>query len=231
MMLDIFSSFDPYIFSSFKYSPLSFWMLVTLILSISQTQYWISPSKLFWMSSLMLDIMHKQSARTQSYNLKGLTSILSSLFVVIILINFVGLMPYTFSLSSHLVFTLPLGLSMWFSLILSSAFFSPKSFTASLLPGGAPDWLNPFLVLVETISIMARPITLSFRLAANMTAGHIILGLIGVYASAAILSNSFAMLPLLLTQTGYIIFEVGICLIQAYIFCLLLTLYADEHAN
>nr|QHT64920.1 ATP synthase subunit 6 [Oxydromus sp. PA-2020] len=231
MMLDIFSSFDPYIYSSFQTSPLAFWSLVLSILMISQSQFWINPSKTFWILTLLMDVMQKQSLRTQAYNMKGLTSILSALFLMIILVNFMGLMPYTFSYSSHLIFALPLGVSLWFSLILSSAIYAPKSFTAGLLPGGAPDWLNPFLVLVETVSILARPITLSFRLAANMTAGHIILGLIGVYASGAILSGSLAMLPLILTQIGYILFEVGICLIQAYIFCLLLTLYADEHAN
>nr|QHT64919.1 ATP synthase subunit 6 [Oxydromus pugettensis] len=231
MMMDIFSSFDPYIYASFRTSPLMFWALVMSVLLVSQSQFWITPSKPFWMSTMILDVMYKQSSRTQASNLKGLTSILSSLFVLIIIINFMGLLPYTFSYSSHLIFALPLGVTMWLSLLMSSSMFAPKAFTASLLPGGAPDWLNPFLVLVETVSILARPITLSFRLAANMTAGHIILGLVGVYASTAMLNASFSMLPLLLTQTGYILFEVGICIIQAYIFCLLLTLYADEHAT
>ncbi len=99
------------------------------------------------------------------------------------------------------------------------------------MPGGAPDWLNPFLVIVETLRIIVRPITLSFRLAANITAGHIILGLIGIYTRAAVFSSSTAFLFLLFVQTGYVLFEVGICLIQAYIFCLLATLYADEHPS
>jgi len=77
---------------------------------------------------------------------------------------------------------------------------------------------------------MVRPITLSVRLVANMSAGHIVLRLIGIYRSSYLFINSLSFLVLLFIQVGYIIFEVGICLIQAYIFCLLLTLYADDHS-
>merc|ERR1712020_693062 len=128
-----------------------------------------------------------------------------------------------------IIFSLIFGLPIWFFLILSSLVNSPYSFLASLLPRGAPDWLNPFLVLIERIRIIVRPITLSVRLVANISAGHIVLRLIGIYSSSYLFINTFRFIVLLLIQIGYIIFEIGICLIQAYIFCLLLTLYADDH--
>lgn len=229
MIIDIFSSFDPFINVSYQKYPILFWTLILSALLLRQSNFWISPPKFFWIYSIIIEVINRQRKRTQRHHMKGLTSILCALFIMIIMINFMGLLPYTFSYSRHLIFTLPLGLTIWFSLILSGALYAPKTFTAGLLPGGAPDWLNPFLVIVETIRIIARPITLSFRLAANITAGHIILGLVGIYTSAAIINTSLSMIPLLLTQTGYVLFEVGICLIQAYIFCLLLSLYADEH--
>jgi len=102
---------------------------------------------------------------------------------------------------------------------------------AGLLPGGAPDWLNPFLVLIETVRILVRSITLSVRLVANIRAGHIVLRLIGIYASSFIFISGFSFFILLFVQVFYIIFEVGICIIQGYIFCLLLTLYADDHTS
>ena len=231
MILDIFSSFDPFInYSSQKY-PTLFWSFILITLLLSQSALWLSPSKYFWGSSYLMDIIYSQTLRTQGTYLKGFASLITPLFIFIILTNFIGLLPYVFSFSRHLIITIPLGLSLWLSLIISRALYAPTSFTAGLLPGGAPDWLNPFLVLVETLSILVRPITLSFRLAANITAGHIILGLIGVYARAAVFSSTTSIIMLLLIQTGYILFEVGICLIQAYIFCLLLTLYADEHPS
>nr|ALS46249.1 ATP synthase F0 subunit 6 [Glycera unicornis] len=194
------------------------------------SSYWMTPSSIIWLLSHPLETMYLQSIRSSGLHLKGLSSAITPLFPMIIMINFMGLLPYTFSFSSHLIFTLTLGLPLWLSLIISSATHSPKSFAAALLPGGAPDWLNPFLVLIETISTLVRPITLSVRLAANMSAGHIVLGLIGIYTSAAMFSSLLATLALISTQILYILFEMGICLIQAYIFCLLLTLYADDHS-
>ena len=101
---------------------------------------------------------------------------------------------------------------------------------ASLLPGGAPDLLNPFLSIIESVRILVRPITLSFRLGANITAGHVILSLISLYVARGLFCSFFSFLFLFFIQMGYIIFEVGICFLQGYIFCLLLTLYADEHS-
>ena len=142
-----------------------------------------------------------------------------------------GLLPYSFRYSSHIVFSLIFGLPLWLSLIMSRFNNSPKAFIGGLLPAGAPRWLNPFLVLVETISIVVRPVTLSVRLVANMRAGHIVLSLIGIYASVYIFLSYRAFILLLFIQIFYIIFEIGICLIQAYIFCLLLRLYADDHTH
>lgn len=230
MIVDIFSSFDPQINSSASLSPSLFWLLSIISLTLIHASYWITPSSISWSLSYPLRIINTQSSRTSGHHLKGFPSFIVPLFFIIIRINFIGLLPYTFSPSRHLIFTLSLGLPLWLSLIISRAAHKPQSFIASLLPGGAPDWLNPFLVLIESIRIRVRPVTLSVRLAANIRAGHIVLGLIGIYTSAAIFSSIGPTITLILIQTIYIIFEIGICLIQAYIFCLLLTLYADDHS-
>uniref|UniRef100_A0AAU6QGF9 ATP synthase subunit a n=1 Tax=Prionospio sp. 6 MH-2023 TaxID=3059274 RepID=A0AAU6QGF9_9ANNE len=225
MMMDIFSSFDPATTSIFNFSPLMFWSMNIMMILLIHPLFWASPNQLFWLLSFPINTMDEQSNRTTTSHLKGLTTILVALFILIIGVNFMGIAPYVFSASSHLFFTLVLGLPLWLSLILSSLNFSASATLASLLPGGAPAWLNPFLVLIEMTSTIVRPITLSFRLAANMSAGHIVLTLISVYLVYAALSNSVsAFLLLFFIQAGYTIFEMGICLIQAYIFCLLLTL-------
>ena len=114
-------------------------------------------------------------------------------------------------------------------IILSSVIKSPYNTIATLLPGGAPTWLNPFLVIIETIRIRVRPLTLAFRLAANIRAGHIVLTLIGIYLSAALFSGITGALALSLFAAFYTAFEIGICLVQAFIFCLLITLYSNDH--
>uniref|UniRef100_A0AAU6QGX9 ATP synthase subunit a n=1 Tax=Prionospio fallax TaxID=3050094 RepID=A0AAU6QGX9_9ANNE len=225
MMVDIFSSFDPATTSLFQVSPLLFWSFNAIILSLIHPLFWASSSQTQWLLSIPVSIMTDQSNRTSTSNLKGLTTLVVSLYILITAMNFLGIVPFVFSATSHLLFTLSFGLPLWFALILSSTTFSPFTTLAALLPAGAPAWLNPFLILIETVSMAVRPITLSFRLAANMSAGHIVLTLMGVYLIFALLSsNTTTFIFLFFIQMGYTLFEVGICLIQAYIFCLLLTL-------
>lgn len=230
-MVDIFSAFDPYINYFFQISILGFWGLLSIIFIITRAGYWISFRYIDWLLSYPLDVIYLQCIRTFSRHIKGLRSIVVPLFLILIIINYIGLLPYRFRYSRHIVFSLVFGLPLWLSLVLSSFNYSPQRFMAGLLPGGAPDWLNPFLVMVETISIVVRPITLSVRLVANIRAGHIVLRLIGIYASSYIFISTARFVTLLGIQVGYIMFEMGICIIQGYIFCLLITLYADDHTN
>nr|WCS91609.1 ATP synthase F0 subunit 6 [Eisenia nordenskioldi pallida] len=231
MMPDIFSSFDPYMFNTMFPSNSLFLIMNTLTVLIIQSSFWALNSRVFSIKSPLKDTIFTQLNRTTGLHLKGFSSLLSSIFILLIAINLMGLVPYTFSSSSHLIFTLTFGLPMWLSLIISSFSNSPKKSTAHFLPDGAPEWLNPFLVLIETTSVLVRPLTLSFRLAANMSAGHIVLTLVGVYCASAFFSSVLSTLLLTITSLGYILFEVAICMIQAYIFCLLLSLYSDDHAH
>ncbi|MCI3325494.1 F0F1 ATP synthase subunit A, partial [Escherichia coli] len=151
-----------------------------------------------------------------------------SLFLFLILINLSGLVPYVFSSTSHLVVSFSLGFPIWFALILSRFLYNTKFFIAILLPIGAPSILNPFLIIVETVSINVRSITLSIRLIANISAGHIVLTLVGNYLIVSVFSGVFPAIILISIQVAYTIFEFGVSLIQAYIFCLLITLYSDD---
>nr|YP_010247804.1 ATP synthase F0 subunit 6 [Thelepus plagiostoma]QTJ29898.1 ATP synthase F0 subunit 6 [Thelepus plagiostoma] len=231
MLTDIFSSFDPATISLHNMlpSPL-FWLVNLLIIAVISSSFWQSQFQLTSLLSMPKAFMASQTSRTKGSSMKAFHGIVSTLFMILITMNLSGLTPYIFSISSHLFFTLSIALPLWLALVMSSIYFSPSRFLGGLLPGGAPDWLNPFLVIVESLSILVRPITLSFRLAANMSAGHIVLALIGIYMSAALFNPSMTLLTLIAIQTFYILFEVAICLIQAYIFCLLITLYSDDHS-
>jgi len=231
MIPDIFSTFDPQISRTFFPLKTIFMVLTPITVVILVTSLFSNNFRLLSIFISTLDIMHSQLSRTLSSSLKGITFIVRSTFILIISLNLMGLIPYCFSLSSHLIITLSLGIPLWLSLIISRFIFKPKASTAHFLPDGAPDWLNPFLVLIESSSVLVRPLTLSFRLAANITAGHIVLSLLGIYLTAAIFSSILSRSILLLISSFYIMFEVAICMIQAYIFCLLISLYGDDHAH
>lgn len=229
MLIDIFSSFDPNIRYLATLFPSAFWLSSISALLLIHASYWVNPNWIFWLTSPILSTISDQVHRTSGHHLKGFNSILSPLFTIIIFSNLIGLIPYIFSTTRHLLFTLSYALPLWLILVISALTKAPISTIAHLLPANTPTWLCPPLVLIETVRIIVRPITLSFRLAANISAGHIVLSLIGIYFSSALFSSIFSSLLLIRIQIIYIIFEIGICLIQAYIFCLLLSLYADEH--
>nr|AMA07337.1 ATP synthase F0 subunit 6 [Diodora graeca] len=233
MMGDIFSSFDDHngVFMSYY---LLMWTVSLLFVSNLNMTYWAGPGRWLQVGGLLNSVVFQQVTRSLGFRLGGFVSFVSSLFSLIIFMNLVSLVPYVFSVTSHLVTTFSFGLPFWMSLIISSFFYNLIGSVAGLLPAGAPAVLNPFLVLVETVSIFMRPCTLSIRLTANMSAGHIVLGLIGVYLMGSVVGSGglsfLSLLMLLFVQIGYFMFEFGVSLIQAYIFSLLVTLYANEHA-
>nr|QFG38823.1 ATP synthase F0 subunit 6 [Aeneator valedictus] len=231
MLVDIFSSFDDnnQVFMSLY---ILMWLFSLATVVLFSSSYWIMPPRWISIVSTFKDTASSQVFRSYGMKMGGFINIITGLFLFLILMNMSGLVPYVFSPTSHLAVSLSLGMPLWLSLIISAVFFSPSSVVAGLLPMGAPAPLNPFLVVIETVSIMVRPITLSVRLTANMSAGHIVLTLIGNYLTASIfMSSIFSMLFLLSIQVLYTVFEFGISLIQAYIFCLLITLYSDEHPH
>nr|ATZ70138.1 ATP synthase F0 subunit 6 [Conus damottai] len=231
MLVDIFSSFDDnnQVFMSFY---ILMWFFSIVMIVLFSSSFWLVHPRWNSFMNFFKDTASSQVFRSFGLNMGGFINLITGLFLFLILMNMSGLIPYVFSTTSHLVVSLTLGMPLWLTMIISAMVYNPGSVVAGLLPMGAPAPLNPFLVLIETVSIMVRPITLSVRLTANMSAGHIVLTLIGNYLTAGLfISSFFSIFLLLLIQILYTVFEFGISLIQAYIFCLLITLYSDEHPH
>lgn len=150
-----------------------------------------------------------------------------TLWTTIMAANLTGLIGYCIGPTVHLAVVFPAALALWLSVVASSATHNINEFLAHLVPPGSPLVLAPFLCVIEAVSILIRPITLSVRLVANLSAGHLILGLIG----GGVVSGGFLTQSLSLgVSTFYVAFEVFVAMIQTYIFCNLLSLYADEHS-
>ena len=144
------------------------------------------------------------------------------IFLTLITLNLLGITPFTFPVTSTIWLAAIIGLVFWSSILVAQVKIVPVVMAAHLSPRGAPFALSPLLVLIETISIVIRPLTLTVRLVANMTVGHVVCALIRVKLRAirGVWSLSFVIM-------FYMTFEFGIRLVQAYIFRLLLTLYSD----
>nr|YP_010890533.1 ATP synthase F0 subunit 6 [Eomenopon denticulatum]WIM51539.1 ATP synthase subunit 6 [Eomenopon denticulatum] len=147
-----------------------------------------------------------------------------SLLFFIIFVNLMGLIPLTFSSSSHISINFSISFPLWLSSVIWGFICTLIHSLAHFTPMGCPLILVPFMVLVEVVSYIIRPITLALRLMANMLAGHLIL---------CLTSNltTYIMFPSLLMLTSLMIFELFVSLIQGYVFTILMIMYWMEITN
>nr|QOH92223.1 ATP synthase F0 subunit 6 [Hapalogenys analis]UUA63049.1 ATP synthase F0 subunit 6 [Girella punctata] len=153
----------------------------------------------------------------------------ASLITYLVAINMLGLLPYTFTPTTQLSHNLGLAIPLWLATVLIGLRNQPTAALGHLLPEGTPTALIPILIVIETISLLIRPLALGVRLTANLTAGHLLIQLIG--------TASFVLLPLMPAVgllTAALLFlltllEIAVAFIQAYVFVLLLSLYLQEN--
>nr|YP_009483995.1 ATP synthase F0 subunit 6 [Emberiza leucocephalos]ASB29534.1 ATP synthase F0 subunit 6 [Emberiza leucocephalos] len=155
--------------------------------------------------------------------------ILTSLMIFLLLINLLGLLPYTFTPTTQLSMNLALAFPLWLATLLTGLRNQPSASLAHLLPEGTPTLLIPALILIETTSLLIRPLALGVRLTANLTAGHLLIQLISTATTAL-----FSTMPMVSLLTFLVLFlltilEVAVAMIQAYVFVLLLSLYLQEN--
>ena len=154
-----------------------------------------------------------------------------SLFMMILILNLMGLVPYTFSPTSHIAFTLGLSFSIWIGVTLLGVVNYGSNYLSMFMPGGSPIVLAPFMVTLEMISHTAKAISLGVRLAANITAGHILFVILAGFIWKMMLYGGIiaigSMIPLAIMAVVTVI-EMGVAVIQAYVFSLLTAIYISE---
>nr|YP_010180194.1 ATP synthase F0 subunit 6 [Lamprotula cornuumlunae]QUX33423.1 ATP synthase F0 subunit 6 [Lamprotula cornuumlunae] len=229
MLMDIFSSLDAGVYSGF-----SIWGLVWLSgfvgLLISLVQFWAGVPGVMVVFSLSVELIIGLVKSCSGKFFGGFALGQISLFVMIFIVNISGMVPDVFSPTSHLALTFVLAGVVWFCLILSGWVYSWGQSAAHLVPTGSPSGLIPLLVLIESVSILIRPITLGVRLAANITMGHLMLHVIGEYLVGFICGGSFVGgLFGSVVMWGYVMFEFAVSFLQAYVFVLLVGLYSSDH--
>nr|YP_009707719.1 ATP synthase F0 subunit 6 [Palaemon sinensis]QES95226.1 ATP synthase F0 subunit 6 [Palaemon sinensis]QQY98743.1 ATP synthase F0 subunit 6 [Palaemon sinensis] len=222
MMANLFSSFDP--MSSIAELSLN-WTSTLLALLFIPYLFWAMPSRATLLWNLMIMTLHKELKILLGQANPGGTLMFISLFSFLMFNNLLGLIPYVFTSTSHLVMTLSLALPIWLASIIYGWFNQANHMFAHLVPAGTPGPLTPLMVIIETVSNTIRPGTLAVRLAANMIAGHLLLTLLGNTGPHL---NSNLLSILLMAQLLLLILETAVALIQSYVFAALSTLYTSE---
>jgi len=154
-----------------------------------------------------------------------------SIFMFVLLCNVLGLVPYSFTVTSHLIVTITLAGMIFLGKLIIGFRRHGLEFFALLLPGGAPMVMAPFLVRIELVSFNITIVSLSVRLFANMMAGHILLKVLAGFAWTMMLGGTALFiahfLPLGVRFALYGL-ETGVAIVQAYVFSLLTCIYLNE---
>nr|YP_232809.1 ATP synthase F0 subunit 6 [Tethya actinia]AAP59068.1 ATP synthase F0 subunit g [Tethya actinia] len=151
------------------------------------------------------------------------------LFLFIAILNILGLFPYVFTPTAHIIITFGLSLSIMIVVTILGLITFKLDFLSILMPGGIPLALAPFLVIIETLSYMIRAISLGVRLFANITAGHLLFVIISGFAFSMI-SKGFLILSIIpiMILIFITLLEMAVAIIQAYVFSLLTTIYLRD---
>jgi len=154
-----------------------------------------------------------------------------SLFMFICISNLVGIIPYTFTVSSHLIVTVALALLVFFIVLFYGFYKNGLKFFKLFVPSGVPIYILPLVVLIEVISFFLKPVSHSVRLFANMLAGHLALNVfasfVGMLGALGIFGVLGAVLPLGLT-IALTALELLVAFLQAYVFTILTCIYIND---
>nr|AZQ06128.1 ATP synthase F0 subunit 6 [Camelus bactrianus] len=180
-------------------------------------QYW-----LIRLTSKQMMTIHNHKGQTWSL-------MLMSLIMFIGTTNLLGLLPHSFTPTTQLSMNLGMAIPLWAGTVVTGFRNKTKASLAHFLPQGTPTPLIPMLVIIETISLFIQPVALAVRLTANITAGHLLMHLIGGATLALMSINTPTALITFIVLILLTILEFAVAMIQAYVFTLLVSLYLHDN--
>lgn len=214
----------------------SLWMMIavvvsTTLLSLSMKQSALIPGRAQVMAEMVYEFVANMIRENIGPAGRQYFPLIFTMFMMVLMGNMLGLLPYSFTFTSQLIVTGALALFIFLMVLVLGIVRHGTHFFSLFLPPGVPVWLCPLVLPLEIISFMIRPLTLSVRLFANMMAGHLMLKVFAGFSAAMISAGALgwfgAMFPMLFNAmlTG---FELMIALIHAYVFSVLCCLYLKD---
>lgn len=221
MIINLFSVFDPTSYFGLSLN----WFIILIVVFTVPGKYYLVNRGFFLIFKSMFVGVRKIFREVSFPNYIALNFVCVITFLYLVLRNLIGLFPFVFTRTAHPYITLGIGLVLWMSFFLIGWRKDFKNRAAHLVPNGSPIILAPLIVLIERVSHLIRPFTLSIRLAANIMAGHLIIGLL----SRIRIIRMFRFSVSVIFQSILLILEFGVAIIQGFVFRILLLLYALEY--
>ena len=208
--------------------------IITVLFSFPISKYKILPNNTQILTEKIYDFIYNIVLENLGRHGKVYFALLLSLFIYIVTINLVGMVPYTFTPTSHVGIAFGLSFLFFIGFTTLGASLHRLDYLNNFFPKGTPYEMSPLLVPIEIISHVSKAFSLGIRLFANMMSGHTLLKIIGGFACTMLLNGGMlailGILPfiLLFILTGL---ECGIAILQGYVFTVLCTLYITDSVN
>jgi F-type H+-transporting ATPase subunit a len=199
-------------------------VLVTLFMGLSMRRHTMVPSRWQLVAELSYEFIAKTVRDTIGAEGKRFFPFVFTLFMFILFSNSLGLIPHSFTVTSHIIVTFALASFIFLGVTLLGFIRHGLKFLTFFLPPGVPIFLAPLLVPIELISYLSRPVSLSVRLAANMLAGHTMLA---VFAGFVVSLGLFGVAPFIFIILLYGL-ETLVAFLQAYVFAVLTCIYISD---
>ena len=202
--------------------------LVALFLILSMRKSTLVPGRFQSMAELSYEMVAGMVRDNVGDEGRGYFPFVFTLFMFVLFGNLLGLIPGGFTFTSHIAVTFTMAAIIFLAVTVIGIFRHGFHFLRLFFPEGAPWWTAPILVPIELVSYLSRPISLSVRLFANMTVGHVLLKVIAGFVIS--LGSIFFLLGAfpLLALVGITVLEFLVAAIQAYVFAILTCIYLHD---
>lgn len=205
--------------------------LTTLFLTASMSGRAIVPGRMQSLAEMSYELVAGMIRSTAGSEGLKYFPLIFSLFFFILFANLIGMFPYAFTVTSHIIVNFVLALIVILAVVGIGLARHGLGFLRLFAPSGIPLWLMPLMIVIEVISFLIRPVTLSVRLFANMLAGHIMLKVFGAFVVMLSGIGAVGILAAIIPFLGTIAvtgLEFIVAFLQAYIFAILSCIYLND---
>ena len=203
-------------------------MLILSLLFFGTKKKSLIPSKIQLITEMSYTFVAKMINETAGSSAKSFFPFVFTLFMFVLFCNMVGMLPYSFTVTSHIIVTFILAAIVFIGVTIVGFIKHGFKYLELFVPKGVPVILLPLIVIIEIISYLSRPISLSVRLFANMMAGHTMLKVFGGFVISLGLLGGWLPLGFSVALIGL---EILVAFLQAYVFAILTCIYLNDALN
>ena len=185
------------------------------------------PEKLQNAAEVIFQFVNDTLVENAGHRSKAFFPFVFTLFTFLLALNLFGMMPYGFTVTSHIIVNFALAATIFILVTITGFVKHGTHFFSLFLPQGAPIFIAPLLIIIELFSFLSRPVSLCIRLAGNMIAGHVLLKVLASFVVMMGIGGIVPM-PFMIIMVG---FEIFVAILQAYIFTILTCVYLNDAIN